>query len=675
MKPGAKPTLIWLITLSLTLLACSTEADERLYFAIETDGVVWGYSEIELSTLERDGRELILLEQYAFTKASALGSEFDSEVELTYHIDPETWQFTYHSSDVHQGQMDLWSRVFIGGNRARFVSNLSDTTVVVLPQGVILENTLINPHLVRDFVESDLSEKTYDILEVREWAVQKTTYTRVGIDSLELAGTRYRALILDGMKEQTGIKYRVWIDTATGYTLKTRISNRMIYRSDPSVKKRVTTATFDEQIFSPANVTIADIGAITYMKVRARVEPSGLRLTADALNVPGQTFAGTVEANLVDGVFEIEHPHFDGAGAPPFPPDYSGDSDLAEFLGPGPFIEADDPVLKARAEELTAGSADSWEAACRLADWVAENIGYAIPGGGTARKTYDIRAGECGAHSFLTASFCRAVGIPARVVWGCMYVPKDRGVFGQHAWNEIYMGEAGWIPLDVTVMQTRFVDSGHIRLGIYQSLSTALNPKEFEVLDYRLGSGEAIDSTALRNRHDPYVGTYGHSEGGPELKVFTKDGSLTITIAGKTTLAFADPDTSGRWVCRMTDRVYLIFVREDDGPATDVDLHEIVMLPRTSDLGQDGDEAPGHLQPYLGNYLFPQAQADFRILYSQGGLALYEPLSNRTILLQPDEGAPPDWVDQHGELRISFDMEGDSVVAMRINDRTRFNRR
>ena len=43
------------------------------------------------------------------------------------------------------------------------------------------------------------------------------------------------------------------------------------------------------------------------MKVRAKIEPTGLQVTPESLNVPGQKFAGTVEENLVEGVFEIEH--------------------------------------------------------------------------------------------------------------------------------------------------------------------------------------------------------------------------------------------------------------------------------------------------------------------------------------------------------------------------------
>jgi len=112
-----------------------------------------------------------------------------------------------------------------------------------------------------------------------------------------------------------------------------------------------------------------------------------------------------VKDNLIEGIFEIEHTHYDGADASVFPPDFSSDESLKKYLEPDESLESDDPILISKAEEITEGSKDSWEAVRRLSEWVAQNIAYAIPGGGTARKTYDTRSGECGAHSILLAAF------------------------------------------------------------------------------------------------------------------------------------------------------------------------------------------------------------------------------------------------------------------------------
>ncbi len=66
-------------------------------------------------------------------------------------------------------------------------------------------------------------------------------------------------------------------------------------------------------------------------------------------------------------------------------------------------------------------------------------------------------------------------------------------VFGQHGWNEIYLGPAGWIPVDATAGEIDFVDSGHLRLGVYKSPVTALNPRRMQVLAYRAGARQMVE--------------------------------------------------------------------------------------------------------------------------------------------------------------------------------------
>ena len=144
---------------------------------------------------------------------------------------------------------------------------------------------------------------------------------------------------------------------------------------------------YDENISAKTNVSITDVKSITYMKVKAVIEPTGTWLTPQNLNIPGQRFEGTVKENLIEGVFEIEHVHYDGMDAPPYPPGFRGDESLKAYLDPQQLIESDDPVLVEKAKELAEGSSDAWEAAGRLSQWVADNIDYAIPGGGSARRT------------------------------------------------------------------------------------------------------------------------------------------------------------------------------------------------------------------------------------------------------------------------------------------------
>jgi transglutaminase-like putative cysteine protease len=572
--------------------------------------VLCGYSEISLTPMTEEGETLTLVKQNTFATLSALGSHFNTELKLTYRLEPATGRFTYHDSDITQGPTKLGSVIHIAGDTAHFVSTPGDREVdIPLPPEVIFENTLSFPHLLRDFVQQKLDKKTYEILEIREAQVQKSTYTRVGAEQLDLAGRQYDALVVDKLNHKTGVKVRMWLDVENRYLLKaTAPGNRVSYRADPSVVNRIKMANVDDTLFAKANVAIADLQAISYMKVKATVEPFGLWATPEGLNVPGQRFTGTVKDNLIDGVFEIEHPRYEGAGAPAFPPDFGKEELLKKYLEAEEFIGSDDPVLVRKAQEITRGAQDSWEAARRLSQWVAENISYAIPGGVTARKTYDLKAGECGAHAILLTAFCRSVGILARVVWGCMYAPNYGGVFGQHGWNEIYMGPAGWIPVDATASEIDYVDSGHIRIGALQSPTTALNPRKIEVLDYRAGAVQMGQATpAPSDEYQAYVGEYTNTANKNVVKVLVQGGNLTLDIPGKVILALNDPDEDGLWRCKLSNQLFLKFNKDRTGKAVEMQLHQIIPLSRRPGTPEASEDVPEKFRPYLGKYYLAAA--------------------------------------------------------------------
>ncbi|MBN1804947.1 MAG: transglutaminase domain-containing protein [Sedimentisphaerales bacterium] len=676
-------TLIWVLVIlilvsgSYQTIAAPIES-QTLYYGIEINAVLCGYSEIKISPLVEDGKDMILLKDKVFAMVSALGSKFNTQVNLTYHIDPATGKFSYHDSDIKQGPMHLASKVYISGNTARSVGIPGDReTTITLPPDVVLENALIFPHLIEDFVERKLSEKSYDILEVTENEIQKSTYTKVAAEKIELAGKSYDTIVFDKLNNKTGLKVKMWIDVENGYMLKAVApNNRMSYLADPSVVNKIKMADVDDSLFAKVDVAIADIQAISYMKVKATVQPTGLWVTQESLNVPGQTFTGTIKDNLVEGVFEIKHKRYDGSDAPPFPPDFSRDESVKNYLQAEDFIQSDDPVLVQKAKELTRGSKDSWQAACRLSKWVSENITYAIPGGLTARKTYDMKAGECGAHSILLAAFCRAVGIPARVVWGCMYVPNYGGAFGQHGWSEIYMGKAGWITVDSTASEIDYVDSGHIRIGEFQSMVTALNPKKMEVLDFTAGSMKMGQKQTGTGKYADYVGNYTSPATKTVLKVFVQGGNLAVDIPGKVVLALNDADEQDRWYCKLSDQLFFVF-REKYlglGKVEELHLHQIIPLPKKSAPQSIDDNIPEKFRPYLGTYSLAALQADFKVFYKNGGLAVDDPLAKKIVKLQPpnEKGM---WVDEFNKNSIFFDMDSKgNVKAMKIDSVDKFKR-
>ena len=676
MKIGKMPVGM-VLTLSLFgSLAVAAARTEKTYYAIEINGVVCGYSEAQETPLQKGGKEHIQLETNIFVMLSLLGSEFNSEIKVKALLDPKTRRILQADTQIKQGASLHTFTIEVSDQEATLFSSLrGEAKKIPITPGLIIGGDELFRRIRNEFIENQAQELRCDILEILEEEIQPSTFKKIGEGKTELAGKTYSATIVEQLNGKTGVKITYWLAPDCDYFIKFETANRKVYLSDRRVVDRIKVSNMDTAIFTKANVAIADIQAITHMKLRVKIEPTGVILAAADLNVPGQTFSGTVKNNLIEGVLEIAHAKYDGKNAPPFPAPPIKDARLRKYLQPDRFIEANDPVLKKKAKEITAGAIDSWQAATRLSQWVADNIGYAIPGGGGARKTFDIRAGECGAHSNLLAAFCRAEGIPARVVFGAMYTPNIGGGFGQHAWNEIYMGQAGWIPVDATAFEADFVDSGHIRITELKSAAAnAFNGREIEVLNYKLGNqspkAEAVDSQAFA----PYLGKFSNPQGGPTLTVLEKERNLALGIPGGMVLPFSKKDEQGHWLCKLAPHVYLTFNQDEKGKVTEMVLHQVLSMPKKSAAGESGESIPKDMAPYIGKYFLAAANADFTVLMKEGGLALYDPTVKATIKLQPP-GKDGGRRDEYDKNTIYFEQDGQGqVTGLKIDVADMFRR-
>ena len=71
--------------------------------------------------------------------------------------------------------------------------------------------------------------------------------------------------------------------------------------------------------------------------------------------------------------------------------------------------------------------------------------------------------GDCTEHTWLFVALARAAGVPARPVYGLMYLEGERPSFGYHAWAEVEL-EGRWVAVDPTWDQVP-ADATHLRLG------------------------------------------------------------------------------------------------------------------------------------------------------------------------------------------------------------------
>jgi transglutaminase-like putative cysteine protease len=356
---------------------------------------------------------------------------------------------------------------------------------------------------------------TYDLKALVPQAsavLEMTLKVAPELEKVDLGGQGYHCLHMD-MSGPDLPAMTLWA-TPQGELVRIAIpsQNAQIELAGPEVVGEVTAINLFALLagkFAPSNVAFSSFANVAQMTARVEIESTGAPFPVDELNNARQAFEGSVTGHRVAGTFRTRIVRYDGAGAPPFPMD--APASMAGYLVAEPKIEADDPEIVAKAQELTAGQPDAWQAAITVADWVYRNIAYQITGTG-ARQCLADRQGDCGPKSYLTIALLRAAGIPARMVGGVMYAS---GQFGQHYWVEAWMGEAdGWVPLEPTVGQFGWLDATHLRL--WESAGVA--GLEIEVLDYTdTGAGPADLETRTVSLAGGQSGRYVFRQGQTEF--------------------------------------------------------------------------------------------------------------------------------------------------------------
>jgi transglutaminase-like putative cysteine protease len=142
-----------------------------------------------------------------------------------------------------------------------------------------------------------------------------------------------------------------------------------------------------------------------------------------------------------------------------------GDSDLARYLAPEPFIESDAPEIRAEAETAVRGVNGTRARAEVLTRYVnallQKKPTVSLP---SAREVLRTKIGDCNEHTALFVAMARAVRLPARIAVGLAFA---HGAFYYHAWPEVYLDEGSnrglWLPVDPTFNQFP-ADATHIRL-------------------------------------------------------------------------------------------------------------------------------------------------------------------------------------------------------------------
>jgi len=158
----------------------------------------------------------------------------------------------------------------------------------------------------------------------------------------------------------------------------------------------------------------------------------------------------------------------------PFPPG-SVDPAARDYLLSTAQVPGDDPRIRAKAKELTAGVKTEFDAVQRILAWVIDHTTYVLtPPQYDAMYTFETGKGNCQNYSHLAAALMRAVGIPVRIVNGVTlkrtydakteYGKLTFGMAqGRHSWIDVYFPDLGWVPFDPQQSQL-FTSNRYIRI-------------------------------------------------------------------------------------------------------------------------------------------------------------------------------------------------------------------
>jgi len=655
----------WILLAALFIWSCSGMGQKSVndseveYYSMEIGGIICGYFETTRTLMNENEKEWLQINDEVVMKLTVLGEGVDINIHNEYKVDPETEKYFYCSRNFNNGSVELIATTEVKDGIAYFTSNPEiETKEFDLSDGVLLESTYEVNHLIKDFIVGNEKEKTYKVFDNFRGQIVEKSYNFVQEEEIELNGISYSTMQLQEIDHGIGTKINYWIDVPTHDVVKFTYSGRTICKSDASVKKKIQTVDFDDVIFAKVDKVITNVPEITYMKVEAKIKSDGTWITMESLNFPGQKFTGTVEDNLAEGIFEIESIRYDGTNAPTFPYDYTIVDSLQKYLEPESLIESNHPDIIQAAKEITKDANDSWEAAVSLSKWVSENIRGAIPGGTSAINTYKTRLGECGSHSRLLAAFCRAVGIPARLSLGCMYTTYYYGSFGQHAWTEIFMGDAGWIAVDATAEEIDYVDAGHIRLGELNSFL----PVEMKILEYKISGQEMseVDNT-VPDKYKNLIGKYSIIEYNKIFEVLYTEGSLAVDIPNKAVLALHDADENGLYYPTATRQVNFSFERDTDEKVEAMWLQQLMPVSKKVEQDPIPEDTPENLQPYLGEYSFAAANIKIKVSNNNGELFMSDPHSNSDTKLEWNEEKEK-WELAVSNNEVSFEKDEDGNV-------------
>ncbi|MCI5196559.1 MAG: transglutaminase domain-containing protein [Candidatus Electrothrix sp. AW5] len=335
----------------------------------------------------------------------------------------------------------------VNGNTVHFTL---DTGGATIKDSITLQGPPILPLNQRGYLLSALSTKG-DKLKISFFdpfslAARSSVVTYNGQEKKLLNERIYQ--LHHFTESYSGMKVNFWLDDQ-GKVIQQRSPAGFIFQAEPKFKAMDIRDSGDELLSTVA------------------VQYTGKPFQENAQNATYQVqFPQEAEVDLnggrqhfANGRLVLQKEMF-----PPQPTDdaqTSGErcSDNSASLTASRYVQADDPAIRAKAQEIIGQEVDPVRQVPLLVEWVYKNIEKRpVIGLPDALTTLQSGKGDCNEHAALFAALARSLSIPTTIAAG---VTRQKNAFYYHAWNEVCLN-GQWISLDTTVNQLP-ADLYHIR--------------------------------------------------------------------------------------------------------------------------------------------------------------------------------------------------------------------
>jgi hypothetical protein len=434
---------------------------EEFWDSYSMQGSRIGYARTTIAKVAENGRELVRTANYIRTEMQRGGQAVTQELTLKSWDTPDG-EFVRFESRMSAGPGEI---VAVGavrdGQLGIDVTTLGRTESVKLPWQKEWGGLFAPEQSLRKQPLQPGESRTVRSLLPIFNIPGDTRLIGTAHESVELPGGPAKLLKITSTLEVGSQKIEsiLWTDEK-GQTLNSLvpgIGQEAVRTTKADALRRSAGGQYDLLLAStvPLKGTLPDPPLTKRVVYRARIKSGAIAgLFSESPSqriapIDGQSEQITVTAIRPDQPAQI--------GGKPTPPT---DADLASSN----FIQSDDSQIATLAARVAPSETDPWKLACALEKFVDETIQLKSfsQAFATAAEVCRSLEGDCTEHAVLMAALCRARKIPARVAFGLVYYPPEKG-FAYHMWNEVWIADR-WVPMDAT-LGLGGIGADHIKLG------------------------------------------------------------------------------------------------------------------------------------------------------------------------------------------------------------------